>query len=181
MTVVETERLRLRELTLDDGAFILRLLNDPAWIEFIGDRGVRTLDAARAYLVDGPIKMYREHGLGLWLVETKAGGAPAGLCGLIKRPTLDDIDLGYAFLPEFRGRGFAFESAAASLAHGRSVLALRRIIALCKPTNARSIALLHRLGFRFERMIPFPTAADSSSLFAIGDAPRHDSGATTPD
>jgi RimJ/RimL family protein N-acetyltransferase len=170
VSVLETARLRVRELTLDDDAFILRLLNDPAWLACIGDRGVRTLEAARDYLSNGPLKMYREHGFGLWLVETKTARVPAGICGLIKRPALDDVDLGYAFLPEFRGQGYAFEAGAAVLAHGRNAVALRRIVAICKPTNARSIALLTRLGFRFERTIAFPSGADASSLFAFGES-----------
>ncbi len=165
MTILETERLRLREVTPDDAAFIVRLLNDPAWLEFIGDRGVRTEDHARAYLANGPIKMQREHGFALWVVEEKSDGTPTGVCGLLKRPTLDDVDLGYAFLPEFRGRGIAREAAAAVLAHGARVHGLRRIIALTAPKNARSIHVLETLGFRFERTIPFPTAADESHLF----------------
>jgi RimJ/RimL family protein N-acetyltransferase len=164
--VLETERLRLREVTLDDAPFIVRLLNDAAWLEFIGDRGVRTPEDARAYLTNGPIKMQREHGFALWVVETKSDGAPIGVCGLLKRPTLEDVDLGYAFLPEARGRGYAVEAGAATLAHGRSAHGLRRIIALTAPKNARSIHVLGKLGFRFERTIPFPTANDESHLFA---------------
>ena len=166
MNLFETERLIVRELTPDDAPFILRLVNDPAWLEFIGDRGVRTVEAAREYLEARIIRMYRERGLGLWLVAAKSDGAALGICGLLKRPTLDDIDLGYAFLPEFRGRGYAQEAAVATLAHGQSAHGLTRIIALTAPKNARSIALLERLGFRFECTIPFPTAEDTSSLFA---------------
>ncbi len=162
----ETERLVVRELTPDDAPFILRLVNDPAWLEFIGDRGVRTVEAARDYLEARIIKMYREHGLGLWLVAAKSDGAALGLCGLLKRPTLDDIDLGYAFLPEFRGRGYAQEAAIATLAHGQRAHGLKRIVALTAPQNARSLALLERLGFRFERTIPFPSANDVSHLLA---------------
>ena len=166
MSVLETERLRLRELTLDDAPFILRLLNDPAWLEFIGDRGVRTVEAARDYLSAGPLKMYREHGFGLWLVETKSDAAAAGICGLLKRDALGDVDLGYAFLPEFRGRGYAHEAAAATLQHGRRVHGLRRIIALTAPGNARSIQILAKLGLRYERTLTLPPAARESQLFA---------------
>jgi len=165
MSGFETERLRLRELTLDDAAFIVRLLNDPGWLQFIGARGVRTVDDARGYLERGPLKMYREHGFGLWLVETKAERTPTGLCGLLKRETLADIDLGYAFLPEFRGRGFALEAASATLSHAHQILGLNRVIALTAPINERSIALLERLGFRFECAIPFPTADKISQLY----------------
>ena len=171
--IFATERLALRELTLDDAAFILRLVNDPAWLEFIGDRGVRTLDDARNYLENGPIKMYRERGFGLWLVVTKAAQEPAGICGLIKRANLDDVDIGYAFLPEFRGSGYALEAAKATLAHGQITIGLRRIVALTKPGNIRSSHLLAKLGLRFERTLPFPTAADDSHLFAWERTPRN--------
>jgi RimJ/RimL family protein N-acetyltransferase len=166
VTILETERLRLREVTFADAAFIVRLLNDPAWLEFIGDRGVRTEEDARTYLTNGPLKMQREHGFALWVVEGKADGAATGVCGLLQRPALDDVDLGYAFLPEFRGRGLAREAAAAVLAHGARVHGLRRIIALTAPNNASSIRVLEALGFTFERTIPFPTAADMSHVFA---------------
>ncbi len=166
MIICETERLVLRELTLDDAPFILRLLNDPAWIEFIGDRGVRTADAARGYLETRILKMYRDHGLGLWLVEKKDETTPAGICGLLKRDTLNEVDLGYAFLPEFRGRGLAYEAGLASLVYGRTHLGLRRIIALTAPKNFHSIALLEKLGLRFEHTIAFPSANDTSNLYA---------------
>lgn len=166
MNLFETERLAVRELTLDDAPFILRLVNDPAWLEFIGDRGVRTVAAARDYLEARILRMYREHGFGLWLVSTKADGVPIGICGLLKRPTLDDVDLGYALMPEFRGHGYAQEAARGTLVHGEHTRGLKRIIALTAPKNARSITLLERLGFRYERTVPFPTAEDLSAQFA---------------
>jgi RimJ/RimL family protein N-acetyltransferase len=164
--ICETERLVLRELTLDDAPFILRLLNDPAWLEFIGDRGVRTVEAAREYLETRILKMYCDHGLGLWLVETKDEKTPAGICGLLKRDTLIDVDLGYAFLPEFRARGFAYEAGLASLVYGRTQLGVHRIVALTAPKNLRSIALLEKLGLRFEHTIAFPSTSDTSCLYA---------------
>ena len=165
MSGLETERLRLREVTLEDATFIVRLLNDPAWLKFIGDRGVRTPEDARVYLTNGPIKMQREHGFALWVVEPKSAPTPLGVCGLLKRPVLDDVDLGYAFLPEARGLGYALEAAAATVAHGHRVHGLHRIIALTAPKNTRSIRVLEKAGFRFERTIPFPTANDVSHLF----------------
>jgi [ribosomal protein S5]-alanine N-acetyltransferase len=122
--VRHTDRLLLRELEQDDAAFILRLVNDPAWLRFIGDRGVHTLDDARAYLRDGPQRMYEQFGFGLWLVERKEDGVPMGMCGLIKRETLDDVDIGFALLPEFRRSGYCFEAAAATMRHAREVLGL---------------------------------------------------------
>lgn len=166
MTVLETERLRLRVVSLDDAPFIVRLLNDAAWLTFIGDRGVRTPEDARTYLTNGPLKMQREHGFALWTVETKSDGAPIGVCGLLKRPTLDDVDLGYGYLPEARGKGYAVEAGAATIAHGHRVHGLHRIIGLTAPKNLGSIRVLEKLDFKFERTIPFPTANDVSHLFA---------------
>src|ERR1022692_4013783 len=101
MNVIETDRLILRRVKLEDDAFIVELLNDPSWLRFIGDKGVRTRDDARQYLLTGPLDMYARHGYGLYLAELKSGGTPIGLCGLIKRPTLDDTDIGFGFLPQF--------------------------------------------------------------------------------
>jgi len=166
MTILETERLTLRQLTLDDAEFILGLLNEPSWLQFIGDKNVRTLDDARAYRVNGPQKMYREHGFGLWLVVVKETAVPAGMCGLIKRPTLDDIDIGFAFLPRFWGRGYAHEAAVATLAYARNVVKPKRIVALTALDNPRSIRLLGKLGLTFERIVRLTPDGPESRLFA---------------
>src|SRR6185295_1882980 len=142
--VVQSERLVLRRLVPDDAAFMLGLLNDPDWIRFIGDRGVRSVDAARDYLIEGPISMYGREGFGLYRVEQKSDGAAVGVCGLIKRPELPDVDLGFAFLPAFRGLGYGVESAAAALRYGLKVLGLRRIVAITSPDNDDSMRLLER-------------------------------------
>jgi ribosomal-protein-alanine N-acetyltransferase len=149
MTVVETDRLTLRHFTPDDAEFILRLLNEPSFHENIGDRGVRTLEQAVGYLADGPIKSYEQHGHGLYLVVLKETGQPIGMCGLIKRETLDHPDVGYAFLPEFWSRGFAYESASAVLDFGRRELAMETILAIVSPANAASIGVLRKLGFAY--------------------------------
>src|SRR5688572_10804905 len=96
MTALTTDRLILRELTLDDAEFILGLVNEPSWLRFIGDRGVRTLDDARAYISNGPMKSYERNGFGLYLTALKGAGTPIGMCGLIKRDGLDDVDVGFA-------------------------------------------------------------------------------------
>jgi RimJ/RimL family protein N-acetyltransferase len=142
----ETARLRLRPLTLDDAPFTLALLNDPAYLEHIGDKGVRDLEGARKYLTDGPLAMYAAHGLGLWRVEEKSSGLAIGMCGLLQRPTLPEPDLGYAFLPRHRGRGYALEACRATLAWGREARSLARIVAIVSPGNAASIAVLRKLG-----------------------------------
>ena len=162
--VVETPRLVLRRLEESDAEFILTLVNDPAWLEFIGDKGVRTLDDAREYLRNGPIDMYAKHGHGLYCVETKADGEAIGMCGLIKRDTLPDVDLGYAFLPQARGGGYAYEAASATMTYARETLNLQRILAIVSPGNERSIALLEKLGFRFEKSLRLPPKEEQETL-----------------
>ena len=147
---LETDRLLLRRLEPDDAAFILELVNDPDWHRFIGDHGVQTLDDARRYLDAGPLTMYRQHGHGLNLVLDKASNQPAGLCGLLRRSDLDEPDLGFALLPAYRGRGFAFEAAGAVLEHGFDGLGYEQVVAIANPANAASIGLLERLGFVFD-------------------------------
>lgn len=167
MNVLETDRLVLRRLSAEDGEFVLQLLNEPSWLRFIGDRGVRTVDDARDYILTGPVAMYERVGFGLYLTELKGDGAPIGLCGLIKRDGLEDVDIGFAFLPRFWGKGYAYESASAVMAYGRGVLGLDRIVAITSLDNDRSIALLEKLGFRFEKTIRMPNE-DEVRLFASG-------------
>jgi [ribosomal protein S5]-alanine N-acetyltransferase len=165
--ILETDRLTLRQLSVEDDAFILELVNDPAWLRFIGDRGVRTLDDARAYILKGPVAMYERVGFGLYLVERKNDGVSLGICGLIKRDGLEDVDLGFAFLPEFRAQGYATESAAAVLAYGQSVFDLKRVVAITSPDNDRSTRLLEKLGFTFEKLIHLPNDSEEVKLFAV--------------
>ncbi|MSU49503.1 MAG: N-acetyltransferase [Opitutus sp.] len=165
MSVLETPRLVLRPLTLDDAAFMLALVNEPAWLRFIGDRGVRNLDDARRYLTNGPLAMYARFGFGHCLVERKADGAALGLCGLVKRETLSDVDLGFAFFPRHWGAGYAHEAAVAVLAHGEGALGLSRIVAITAPDNTSSIRLLEKLEFRFERMIRHVEGGPESRLY----------------
>src|SRR5438552_2883098 len=139
MNVLETERLRLRWLSAEDAAFMLELVNDPAWLRFIGDRGVRTLEDARGYILNGPVAMYRRVGFGLYLVELKQSRTPIGICGLIKRAGLEDVDIGFAFLPAFCGQGYAYESASAMIAYAQDTLGLYRVVAITAPDNQRSI------------------------------------------
>jgi [ribosomal protein S5]-alanine N-acetyltransferase len=153
MLPIDTDRLIIREFTLDDAPFILELLNDPGWKRFIGDRQCDTLDKARTYLREGPIETYRRLGFGFWQVETKAGRRPIGMCGLIKRETLDHVDIGFAFLPAYRGGGYAHEAAAACLGYARDTLRLDRIVATTALDNDASSRLLEKLGLKFERVI----------------------------
>jgi len=166
MTVIETQRLTLREIRADDAAFILELVNDPAWLRFIGDKKVKTLEEARGYIERGPRALYARHGFGLWLVEVKAEGVPAGICGLVKRETLADVDIGFAFLPRHRARGYAREAAEATLDYARRVLGLTRIVAIASPDNERSSRLLEKIGLRFEHKLRLAVDADEVALFA---------------
>jgi len=165
--VAETERLRLRELAETDDAFALELVNEPDWLRFIGDKGVRTLEDARRYLREGPIASYWKNGFGLWAVEEKVSRAAIGICGLIRRPELEDVDLGFAFLARSHGRGYASEAAAAcvDLAHERFGLA--RIVAITIPENARSVRVLEKLGFAFERRWLKSAGDEELALFAL--------------
>ncbi len=166
MKVIGTERLILRRLTVEDGEFILELLNDPAWLRFIGDKGVRTLADARDYILKSPVAMYERLGFGLYLTELKSEGVPVGICGLIKRDSLEDVDIGFAFLPEFWGKGYAYESAAAVMAYGKSTFGLKRIVAITTPDNVSSAKLLEKLGFNFERMVKLSDDSAEVRLFA---------------
>ncbi|MFC5477752.1 GNAT family N-acetyltransferase [Massilia suwonensis] len=166
MIVLQTERLRVRHLTPDDAAFMLGLLNDPAWHRFIGDRGIRTVDGAREHIVNGPMAMVARLGFGFYLVERKADACPIGLCGLAKRDFLDDVDIGYAFLPEYGGQGYAFEAAQGVLAHARA-LGLKRLVATVVPENEASIRLLEKLGLRFERSFEAPDSTRELQLFGM--------------
>jgi [ribosomal protein S5]-alanine N-acetyltransferase len=150
MSEIETERLSLRRLEAADAPFILRLLNEPSWLRFIGDRGVRDLDGARGYIVGNVQRMYDLHGFGLYLVERRSDAMPLGLCGLIRRDTLPDVDIGFAFLPEYWGQGYAREAAAATLDAARTRHGLARVVAITSLDNEASGRLLERVGLQFE-------------------------------
>lgn len=166
MHIIETERLFIRHLSADDAPFILELLNEPSFIENIADRGVRTLDDARAYIADGPAASYERNGFGLFGVERKQSGELIGMCGLIRRDFWDEVDLGYAPLPRFWGQGYAREAAAAMLDYGHKNFGLNRIVAITSPDNDDSIRVLESIGFQFERIIPFPDDNNPVKLFA---------------
>lgn len=165
MPVAATQRLVIRWFRPEDADFVVRLLNEPTFIENIADRGVRTREQALAYLEAGPLASCREHGHGLYLVAGRDTLQPMGMCGLVRRDYLDAPDLGYAFLPEFVGRGFAFEAGAAVLEHGRRDLGLERCLAIVNQHNRRSIGLLERLGFADRGLIRPPGRDEDVILF----------------
>jgi RimJ/RimL family protein N-acetyltransferase len=172
VTIVETDRLTLRHLERRDAGFILELLNDPAWIKNIGNKGVRTRADAERYIEDGPRAMYAAHGFGLLLVELRQTGEAIGLCGLLKRDWLEDVDIGFAFLPAYRGRGYAADAARAVLQFAERSLKLRRVVAITSMGNESSVRLLGRLGFRSEGVIPFPGEPEPVRLFSLDLAGR---------
>jgi RimJ/RimL family protein N-acetyltransferase len=166
LNVIETDRLILRHLSTDDAAFMLALVNDPSWVQFIGDIGIRTLEDACTYIVRGPMAMYARVGFGLYGTALKEEGTLIGICGLIKRDALEDVDIGFAFLPQFWSQGYAHEAASAVLAYGKQVLGLQRIVAITSPDNQRSAKLLEKLGLHFERLITLPNDTQALRLFA---------------
>ena len=146
---------------------MLAIWNDPAFLQFVGDRGARTLDEAQVSLRAGPLSLYSEYGYGPFGVERREDGARMGICGLFRRDGLDEPDLGFALLPEFCRHGYGYEAAAAVLIHANVELGLPRVVAVVSPGNGASIALLEKLGFRFSRPIRLPGDSDEISLFSI--------------
>lgn len=166
--VLETERLVLRELTGDDAEFILGLLNQPSFLRFVGDKGVRTVEDARTYIEAGPCASYRRHGYGLNLVTLRETMVPIGICGLVNREWLEDPDLGFSLLPGYWSRGYAYEAAIAVLRQAATVYHLHRILAITNRDNESSIRLLKRLGFSFSKLVRPPDGKEELSLWATG-------------
>ena len=167
MTILRSDRLILSELTAVDAPFIIELLNDSGFLEYIGDKGVRNLDDARAYIENGPGASYRKNGFGLYRVALATDNVPIGMCGLVKRDGLDHADIGYAFLPQFRGQGYALESARVVLDHAWTVLNMDRILAVTTPVNKGSIRLLEQLGLHFDHLMRLPGDSHDVCLYVI--------------
>ena len=164
--VIETERLVLRRLTARDAPFMLDLLNHPSFIRNIGDRGARTLRQAVAYIRNGPVASYALHGFGLYAVVVRDSGETAGICGLVRRRGLDDVDIGFAFLPSHWKKGYAVESAMAVKTYAATVVGLKRLVAITAPGNEPSIRVLEKLGFTFERMVRLEPRDAELKLFS---------------
>lgn len=167
LKTLETDRLILRPMTREDSKFIFELLNDPSFIRNIGDRHVRTLEDATRYIMDGPVASYARNGFGLYLVELKETGESIGMCGLIRRNTLKDVDIGYAFLPRYWSKGYAIESALEMKKYGRETIGLRRLVAVVDPQNLDSIRLLEKLGMKFEKMVRLSPDDIDLKLFSV--------------
>lgn len=172
MKIIETERTIFREVTKDDAEFILDLLNQPSFIRYIGDRNVRTVSEARDYIESRFRESYKQFGFGMYAVELKETGTPVGICGFVKRDSLPDADIGFAFLPQFERKGYALESADTVMKYGREKLNLERVLAITSQDNENSGRLLEKLGFKFERLIKLPHDAEELKLFS-SDAGKH--------
>ena len=166
---LETDRLIVRPITVDDAPFILTLLNEPSFLRYIGDKQVRTVKDARQYILNGPVASYERHGFGLCLMELRESNTPVGMCGILKREELPDPDIGFALVPDFWNKGLAFEAATAVLNDARERLKLERILAITSLDNEASINLLERLGFRFERVIKLAADREPVKLFVNAD------------
>ncbi len=151
--ILETKRLLLRQFEIGDAPFIVGLVNTPGWLEFIGDRKIKTNEDAIRYLQNGPMKSYEQNGFGLSLVELKNDQTPIGMCGILKRDSLENPDIGLAFLPEFTGKGYAFEIAQATLNYAKHELKLEIIYAITIASNIKSIQLLKKIGLEFVKTI----------------------------
>jgi RimJ/RimL family protein N-acetyltransferase len=166
--ILETERTILREIVEADAEFILDLLNQPSFIKYIGDRNVRSIEEARKFIENRFRQSYREHGFGLYAVELKETNALIGICGFVRRESLPDADIGFAFLPQYEKKGYAFESADAVMKYGREVLGLKRVLAITSQNNENSGKLLAKINFKFERLIELPHDAEELKLFSSG-------------
>ncbi|HEX3928007.1 MAG TPA: GNAT family N-acetyltransferase [Gemmatimonadales bacterium] len=167
MQILTTERLAVRHLEARDADFLVALLNEPSFLRFIGDRGVRTPVDALRWLADGPLTSYAAHGFGLSMVERRDTDESIGICGLLKRDTLDDVDLGFAYRPAFWKHGYAIEAGRAMLGYAQRDKALQRVVAITSLDNDASIRVLTRLGFQFERLVRLTEGAEELRLFGV--------------
>ena len=168
--LLETERLQLRWMTLDDTPMMFAVWNDPAFMQFVGDRGIRTLDEAEVSMQQGPLHLYSEYGYGPFRVIGREDGADMGVCGLYRRDGLDEPDIGFALLPDYRGKGFGYEASVAVLDHARDVLKLPRVTAIVSPSNDASIALLEKLGMCYDKAMRLPGDDEDVNLYIVNFA-----------
>ena len=165
-TVLETTRLRLIEFTVEDADFVYMLLNSPTWLKYIGERGVHSPEDAEKYIRDKYMLSYKENGFGLYKVVLKDVNLPIGMCGLVKRETLDDVDIGFALHSGYERKGYAFEAASAVMNHAIKVLNIKRIVAITSIANESSINLLKKLGMKFERVVRLGKETEELNLYS---------------
>ena len=164
---LETDRLELRRLTLDDARLMLTVWNDPAFLRYVGDRGIRTIADARNALKDGAFQLYAEHGFGPYRMTRRDDGVTVGVCGLFRRDGLPDTDIGFSTLPKYCGQGYGYEAACAVIEHARVDVGLTRLTALVSANNTRSVQLIEKLGLIFEKMVRIPGDDDDVCLYAM--------------
>jgi RimJ/RimL family protein N-acetyltransferase len=169
VSTFESARLRLRPMNLSDAEFILTITNDPSWLQFIGDRGVHTIEDAKTFIIDGPLAMYKRLGIGSLIVELKETNMAIGSCGLLQRDYLEFPDIGYAFLPEYRAKGYAFEAASAVLEYYYNSKRFSHVCAIVSHDNMSSIRLLTKLGFSYQATIALDGGADEVCLYQSTD------------
>ncbi|MFI5185425.1 MAG: GNAT family N-acetyltransferase [Chitinophagales bacterium] len=167
MEIIESKRLLLRPFIPGDSNFILELLNTEGWLKYIGDRNVKTIQQANYYLENGPIKSYKVNGFGLSMVQLKENNKPIGMSGLIRRDYLDHPDIGFAFLPGYTGKGYAYEIAKEIIYYGFNRLQLQQILAITLPENSSSIRLLEKLGLRYQKKVISKDTNEELSLYSI--------------
>ena len=165
MVLIETDRLILREFSLDDAEFVLKLVNEPSWVENIGDKNIHNLKDAESYIQNGPLQSYHQNGYGLYMAELKLKSVPVGICGLVKREFFTEPDVGFAFLPEFWGVGFASESAKAVLEFAKNDLNLERVLGITNLKNTGSMRVLEKIGLKYDKMVDLPGYEEQSRLF----------------
>ena len=163
--ILESERLLLEKFTINDAPFFYNLVNDPDWVKYIGDRNVRTIADAEKYLTEKIIPSYEQFGFGFYIVRLKGENTPIGMCGLIKRDWMEHVEIGYAFLAEFRGKGYAIESSIATKQYAKEKLSILRLAAITDTDNEKSGNLLERLGFKYERLITYPGEEQQCKLY----------------
>lgn len=165
MSIISTSRLELREICEDDAPFILELLNTPSWLKFIGDRNLHSIEDAKKYIINRLIPSYRIFGFGFYLTKLTENNTSIGICGIVKRDFLEHIDIGFAFLPQYEGKGYGYESASAVMEYAQKTLEITTIAGITNSNNKSSIALLEKLGLKFQKMILLPNETEEIMLF----------------
>ena len=167
LKILETERLNLRTFSLNDAAFLLEQMNEPAFLLYVGDRGLRTLDDAREFIKKRLIAHYDKNGFSFYVAERKEDDEIIGMCGLVDRDGLDGVDIGFAILPAHWKNGYAYEASQAVMLHARDDIGLKRVLAITDPRNKPSNALLKKLGMTHVSMVTLPGDTKEDNLYAI--------------
>ena len=163
----ETGRLLLRPTTEADAAFILELLNTSKWLKYIGDRGVYNLEDAKEYIRTKITRQLERLGYANYTVIRKVDGVKMGSCGLYDREGLEGVDIGFAFLPDYEGQGYAFESASKIKELAFNNFGLHQLNAITMPANTASRRLLEKLGFTSIKTVKLPNDPEDLLLYRL--------------